>query len=69
MKIKIDRKLCRGLGNCVAIAPAALQLDEENKVIVVDKDAADDNTLMEAAMSCPYKAIVIEDDDGHQLYP
>ena len=69
MKIKVDRKLCQGLGNCVAIAPLVFQLDEENKAIVVDPSAEDENTIMEAAMSCPYKAIIIEDDEGHQLYP
>ena len=69
MKIKIDRQLCQGLGNCVAIAPLVFQLDEENKVIVVDASAEDENTITEAAMSCPYKAIIIEDDEGHQLYP
>ena len=30
--------------------------------------AVDDRTLMDAAESCPENAIIIEDDDGNQVY-
>ena len=35
-KIKIDRDLCIGAANCLAIAPEAFALDEENKAVVRD---------------------------------
>ena len=69
MKVKIDRDLCIGLGNCVAIAPSVFTLDKENKAVVIDNHTIDDKTLFEAAESCPVKAIIIEDDGGKQLYP
>ena len=69
MKVKVDRDLCIGVGNCVAFAPTVFALDEENKAIVLDPSSVDDNTLLEAAESCPENAIIIEDDEGHQLYP
>ncbi len=69
MKVKIDRSLCIGVGNCVAIAPTVFQLDEENKVILIDPESVDDNKLQEAAESCPVNAIIIEDDEGNQIYP
>ena len=69
MKIKVDRNLCLGVGNCVAIAPTVFELDEENKAVVLDPSSVDDDTLMEAAESCPEKAIIVEDDEGRQLYP
>lgn len=69
MKIKVDRNLCLGVSNCVAIAPTVFELDEENKAIVLDPSSVDDDTLMEAAESCPEKAIIVEDDEGRQLYP
>jgi len=53
----------------VAIAPTVFELDEENKAIVLDPSSVDDDTLMEAAESCPEKAIIVEDDEGRQLYP
>ena len=69
MKVKIDRDLCIGVSNCVAIAPSVFRLDEERKAVVLDPSSIDDETLMEAAESCPEEAIIIEDDDGTQLYP
>ena len=69
MKVKVDRDLCIGVGNCVALAPTAFKLDEENKAIVLDPSSVGDDTLLETAESCPEDAIVIEDDEGRQLYP
>ena len=69
MKIRVDRELCIGVSNCVALAPAVFQLDDENKAVVLDPSSADDQTIMEAAESCPQNAIILDDDEGHQLYP
>jgi len=69
MKVKIDRDLCIGVSNCVAIAPTVFKLDDKNKAIVLDPSSVDDNTLSEAAESCPENAVIIEDDEGNQLYP
>ncbi|RJO62148.1 MAG: ferredoxin [Dehalococcoidia bacterium] len=69
MKVKIDRDLCIGVSNCVAVAPRVFKLDKENKAIILDASAADEETLMKAAESCPVNAIILEDDEGRQLYP
>jgi len=69
MKVKVDRDLCIGVSNCVAIAPTVFKLDGKNKVMVLDPSSVDDDTLLEAAESCPENAIIIEDDEGNQLYP
>ena len=69
MKVRVDRDLCIGVGNCVAWAPTVFALDEENKAIVLDSSSVDEDTLLEAAESCPAKAIIVEDDEGRQLYP
>ena len=69
MKVRIDRELCIGVGNCVAIAPAVFKLDDENKAVVLAPSSVNEETLMEAAESCPENAIILEDDDGNQLYP
>jgi len=57
------------VGNCEALAPDVFKLDEENKAVVFGPSSVDDNTLLEAAESCPENAIVLEDDEGNQLYP
>jgi len=53
----------------VALAPTVFALNEDNKAVVLDPSSVDDDTLLEAAESCPENAITVEDDEGHQLYP
>jgi ferredoxin len=69
MKVRVDRDLCRGLGNCVVLAPKVFRLDGANKAVVLDDRPADDSLLFEAAESCPENAIILQDDEGRQLYP
>jgi ferredoxin len=69
LKVRVDRELCIGVSNCVAIAPTVFELDDENKAVVLDPGSVDEKTLMEAAESCPEDAIILEDDDGNQIYP
>jgi ferredoxin len=69
MKVKVDRELCIGVSNCVAIAPTVFNLDDQNKTVVLDPGSVDEETLVEAARSCPESAIILEEDEGNQLYP
>jgi ferredoxin len=69
LKVRVDRELCIGVSNCVAIAPTVFELDDENKAVLLDPSSVDEKTLMEAAESCPQDAIIVEDDEGNQLYP
>jgi ferredoxin len=69
LKVRVDRDLCIGVSNCVAVAPSVFQLDNENKAIVIDPNSVDDEMLMTAASSCPERAIILEDDKGNQVYP
>ena len=50
-------------------APTVFKLDEENKAVLLDPSSVEEDTLMEAAESCPEDAIIVEDDDGRLLYP
>lgn len=69
MKVKVDRELCSGVGNCVALAPKVFKLDQQNKAVATDGSSADEQALWDAAQSCPENAIILEDDEGRQLYP
>ncbi len=69
MNARVDRDLCIGAANCVAIAPTVFQLDDERKAIILDVSSVDEDTLMEAAESCPTSAIIVEEDDGRQIFP
>ncbi|HEX7475573.1 MAG TPA: ferredoxin [Dehalococcoidales bacterium] len=69
MKVKVDRDLCVGIGNCVAVAPTVFKLDNENKVIILDIKSASEQKVMSAIESCPVGALIAEDDQGNQTYP
>ena len=63
-KIVIDRDLCIGAASCIAVSSAVYELDNENKVVVIDPNAIDDETLILSAESCPTKAILLFDKEG-----
>jgi ferredoxin len=69
MKVRVDRELCTGVGNCVALAPKVFKLDEKNKAVAAENPSVEEQVLWDAAQSCPENAIILEDDEGHQLYP
>jgi len=68
-KIVVDRDLCVGIAACVSASSATFELDGENKAVVIDANAIDDETLKLAAQSCPTKAILLFDKEGKQIYP
>lgn len=78
MKIKVDRSLCIGAGTCVVFAPNTFELDNELKAVLKrspehvegESDKKDsDEDILTAAKSCPTLAIILEDDNGKQIYP
>ncbi len=69
-KVKVLRDLCIGAASCVAIAPNVFQLDNEAKAIVLADGKNDtDENILAAAQSCPVNAIIIEDENGNQIWP
>ncbi|MBI2303941.1 MAG: ferredoxin [Chloroflexi bacterium] len=70
LRITVDRDLCIGVANCVAIAPQVFALDDENRATVVHPQGADEGTIINAAESCPTLAIILEDEEtGRKVYP
>jgi ferredoxin len=67
--IEVDRPLCYGFGDCVDTVPAVFALDEEDVAIVLDRDGAPVDDIVEAAQNCPVDAIVVTDEAGDQIYP
>ena len=69
LRLRIDRTLCVGFGDCVTEAPLAFALDEDGVAIFTDPGAAGRAQLLHACDSCPVDAITVWDAEGHQLVP
>lgn len=68
--IEIDRDLCIGAATCVAIAPHTFNLDSDAKAIVIEKPGENtDQTVLDAAKSCPTAAILLENEKGERVFP
>jgi ferredoxin len=67
--VEVDRALCFGFGDCVDTLPEVFALDDEDKAVVLDADAAGIDDIAEAAQNCPVDAIIVTDEQGEQLYP
>lgn len=69
LKVKVDRLLCIGTADCVAIAPNTFELDDESKAVVKKKNGDSDEKILQAAKTCPVLAIIVKDDSGNQVFP
>jgi ferredoxin len=69
MRIRIDCERCTGDAVCVGHAPLVFALNDENKAEVINPDGADEQTIREAAEECAGAAIILEDDEGNQIFP
>jgi ferredoxin len=68
IRVEVDRGLCIGSGDCVDVLPEVFRLDEEDKAVVIDPDAASVDEVIGAAGSCPVSAIFVVGEEG-DLYP
>lgn len=68
-RIKIDRSLCTGYGECVGIAPEVFQLGDDHVSFVVDAEGTDDEMILDAARGCPVDAITLIDEFEEQVWP
>ena len=69
VEVRVEKDKCIGTGNCIDLAPGVFEFDAEGKSSVIDASGADDETLKEAAESCPVEAITLIGEDGRQIWP
>ena len=69
MRVRIDRSLCVGFGDCVDEAPEAFRLDEEGIAFFVAPEAVARDRLLSACDACPVDAITVWDESGQQIVP
>ena len=68
-KIRIDRSLCTGYGECVGIAPEVFALGDDRVSFVLDPEGNDDELILDAARACPVDAITLIDEFDDQVWP
>ena len=69
LRVRIDRTLCVGFGDCITEAPEAFMLDEDGVVIFLKPEAVEREQLLRACDSCPVDAITVLDESGAQIVP
>jgi ferredoxin len=69
LRVRIDRTLCVGFGDCITEAPEGFKLDEEGVAVFMNPDVVDRERLLRACDACPVDAITVWDGDGRQLVP
>ena len=69
LRVRIDRTLCVGFGDCVKEAPEGFKLDADGVAVFIDPDAVERDRLLRACDACPVDAISVWDSDGKQLVP
>ena len=65
-RIQIDRSLCSGFGSCADLAPEAFEVGPDGIARACVEHSPDDSVI-EAAGSCPMGAIAVFAPDGEQV--
>ena len=69
LRVRIDRTLCVGFGDCITEAAEAFVLDESGVAIFVNPDAVERDRLLRACDACPVDAITVWNEAGSQIVP
>lgn len=69
LRVCIDRTLCVGFGDCVAAAPEAFMLGEDEVVLFLAPQSVNPLQLVRACASCPVDALTVWDEHGNILAP
>jgi ferredoxin len=69
LRVRIDRTLCVGFGDCVKASPEAFALDEDDVAIFAAPDSVTREDLLRACASCPVDALTVWGEDDQQLVP
>ena len=69
LKVRIDRELCVGFGDCVTGAPLAFELDGEGLAVFKQPEQVERERLLAACEACPVDALTVWDETGGQVVP
>jgi ferredoxin len=62
MKCRVDPDLCTGDDICVQVCPEVFEIEDDKAIVKMDEIPEDlQDSLREAADSCPSEAIIVEE--------
>lgn len=63
IQVRANIRICEGFANCVVAAPDLFDLDDDDKIIVLEGnlDGRERARIEEAIRSCPVSALTIAD--------
>ena len=69
LRVRIDRTLCVGFGDCITAAPEAFVLDDSGTAVFVNPSGVERERLLQACDACPVDAITVWNTEGAQIVP
>lgn len=69
LRVRIDRSLCVGFGDCITAAPDAFILDDNDVAVFRAPESVARSCLLKACASCPVDALTVWDEEGEQIVP
>lgn len=69
LRIRIDRGLCVGFGDCIEAAPEAFALDAADLATFTHPERVDRARLIAACDACPVDALTVWDETGAEIVP
>lgn len=70
LRVRIDRTLCVGFGDCVEEAEEVFALDDDDIAVFKNPPGTvDRKRLLDACAVCPVDALEVWDKDGEKLVP
>jgi ferredoxin len=69
LRVRIDRTLCVGFGDCITEAPEAFVLDDAGVAVFLNPETAERERFLRACEVCPVDAITVWDEKGSQIVP
>jgi ferredoxin len=71
LRVTVNERKCQSYRRCTAVAPAVFGIDATSgKAEVLHDGDASPDLIVQAARSCPYRAITVVDESaGEQIFP
>jgi ferredoxin len=69
LRVRIDRGLCVGFGDCVSASPGAFALDDEGVAVFTAPENVARDALVAACAACPVDALTVWDESGAEIVP